>query len=163
LTNARELRGVTVTVRIADDNDDVVVLAGLRRAWNEENAGGAIADEEFAAAFRAWWSAECATRTFFIVSVDDQPVGMANVKRYERMPAAGRVSAGWWGYVGNVFVLAEHRNDGVGLELMQEIISWAGSEHMEHLRLAPSPLSKTFYARLGFEPGAVVELDPPSE
>jgi len=163
LTNARELRGVTVTVRTADEIDDVGVIARLRRAWNEENAGGAIDDEGFDAAFRAWWSAERATRTFFIVSVDDRPVGMANVKRYVRMPAAGRASAGCWGYVGNVFVLSEHRNSGVGHALMQEIIAWAGSEDMEHLRLAPSPLSKTFYARLGFEPGAVVEFDPPRD
>ena len=29
------------------------------------------------------------------------------------------------------------------------------------LRLAPSPRSQSFYERLGFVPGAVVELDPP--
>jgi len=31
-----------------------------------------------------------------------------------------------------------------------------------HLRLAPSPRSVPFYARLGYLPGAVVELDPPT-
>jgi GNAT superfamily N-acetyltransferase len=87
---------------------------------------------------------------------------MANVKRYQRMPAAGRASGGRWGYVGNVFVLDEHRNVGVGRALMEHLIAWAGAEGLEHLRLAPSPLSKSFYARLGFMPGAVVELDPPA-
>jgi GNAT superfamily N-acetyltransferase len=152
-----------VSVRIAGEDDaDVGVLAALRRAWTEENAGGPIDDASFERSFDAWWASERSTRTFFVVELSGRPIGMANVKHYSRMPVPGRASGGWWGYVGNVFVLAEHRNDGVGRVLMDELIRWAGAHGAEHLRLAPSPLSKTFYARLGFEPGAVVELDPPS-
>jgi GNAT superfamily N-acetyltransferase len=151
---------VGISIRIAGD-DDVGVLAGLRRAWNEETAGGAIDDAGFEAAFDEWCVAERSSRTFFLVEVDGRPVGMANVKHYRRMPVAGRPTGGSWGYVGNVFVLAEHRNAGVGRALMDELIEWAGQMRMEHLRLAPSPLSTSFYARLGFVPGAVVELDPP--
>ena len=153
---------MSISIRIADD-DDVEVLAGLRRAWNEENAGGPIDDTGFEAAFREWWAAERTSRTFFLVEVNGRAIGMANVKRYRRMPVAGRASGGWWGYVGNVFVLDEHRNSGIGRALMDELIDWAGRERMEHLRLAHSPLSKAFYARLGFVAGAVVELDPPRE
>ncbi len=149
-----------ISIRIAGDGD-VGVLAGLRRAWNEENAGGPIDDAGFEAVFDEWWAAERPSRTFFLVEVDGRPVGMANVKRYGRMPMAGRPSRGSWGYVGNVFVLAEHRNAGVGRTLMEELIAWAGRMRLDHLRLAPSPLSMSFYARLGFLPGAVVELDPP--
>ena len=151
---------MSISIRIAD-GDDIDVLARLRRAWNEENTGGPIEDTAFEAAFRDWWTTERTSRTFFLAEVNGQAIGMANVKRYRRMPVAGRPSGGWWGYVGNVFVLAEHRNSGTGRALMDEIIDWAGREGMEHLRLAPSPLSKPFYARLGFVPGAVVELDPP--
>jgi GNAT superfamily N-acetyltransferase len=151
-----------VAVRIAGADDvDVAVLASLRRAWTEENAGGPIDDDEFEDSFVSWWREEHSTRTFFVVELGGRPIGMANVKHYGRMPVPGRASGGWWGYVGNVFVLAEHRSDGVGRVLMDELIRWAGSQGAEHLRLAPSPLSNTFYARLGFEPGAVVELDPP--
>jgi GNAT superfamily N-acetyltransferase len=139
---------------------DVGALVALRRAWNEENAGGPIDDAGFDARFRQWLADESATRTFFLVHVDGAPVGMANVKRYTRMPVAGRESAGEWGYVGNVFVLAEHRNGGVGEVLMDELVAWAGREGLVHLRLAPSPRSTSFYARLGFVAGAVVELDP---
>lgn len=148
------------SVRLAGA-DDVQALARLRRAWNEENAGFAVGDPGFEDRFAEWWSSERATRTLFIVQVDGTPVGMANVKCYERMPVAGRPSAGRWGYVGNVFVLAAHRNAGVGQVLMRALIDWAGGAGLEHLRLAPSPLSKSFYERLGFVPGAVVELDPP--
>ena len=84
---------------------------------------------------------------------------MANVKHYARMPVPGR-DAGEWGYVGNVFVLAAHRNGGIGAELMTAILDWARDEGLGHLRLAPSPRAGRFYERLGYVPGAVVELDP---
>lgn len=146
------------SVRIAGP-DDVVALAGLRRAWNAEKGTGD--DDTFVARFASWWEAERTTRTFFLIEVDGRPVGMANVKHYIRMPVVARPDAGRWGYVGNVFVLAEHRNAGTGRVLMEAVVAWAGAEGLGHLRLAPSPLSRTFYARLGFTPGAVVELDPP--
>jgi GNAT superfamily N-acetyltransferase len=152
---------VGVSVRIAGDGD-MAVVAALRRAWNEEDLGAAIEDGDFDAAFAAWWEAERATRTFFVVDVDGEAVGMANIKRYNRMPMAGRSSAGWWGYVGNVFVLPNHRNAGVGRALMDALVAWAGAAGMAHLRLAPSDASASFYRRLGFAAGSVVELDPPA-
>jgi GNAT superfamily N-acetyltransferase len=148
-------------VRIAGAAD-LAVVARLRWTWNEEQAGAAIDDDGFEASFVAWCRAEGARRTFFLVEVDGVAVGMANVMRYDRMPSAGRAS-GHWGYVGNVFVLADHRNAGIGRALMDEVIVWAWVEGMDHLRLAPSPLSATFYDRLGFTAGAVVELDPPKQ
>jgi GNAT superfamily N-acetyltransferase len=141
--------------------DDVAALTDLRRTWNEED-GGPVDDPGFAGAFGEWVAREAPTRTFFLVEVDGAAAGMANVKRYDRMPVAGRPSGGFWGYVGNVYVRPEHRDGGVGAQLMQGVIAWAWSEGMGHLRLAPSPRSRRFYARLGFEPGAVVELDPPT-
>ena len=149
-----------VSVRIAGD-DDIAALTRLRRTWTEENAGAPIDDPDFDAAFAAWCASERSTRTFFLVELDGVAIGMANVKRYERMPVPGRPS-GFWGYVGNVFVLPEHRNGGVGAVLMEAIASWAWSAGMEHLRLAPSPRSVPFYARLGYNAGSVVELDPPA-
>lgn len=160
LDRVEEQAAVGISTRIAGDGD-VGVLADLRRTWNEESVGGSIDDPGFDAAFREWWTAERRTRTFFLVEVGGAAVGMANIKRYDRMPVAGRLSAGSWGYVGNVFVLAEHRNAGVGQALMDELVAWAGQVGLAHLRVAPSPMSKSFYARLGFLPGAVVELDPP--
>ena len=140
--------------------DDAAVLAGLRRAWNEESNGGPIDDPSFDDRFASWVRAERATRTFFVVVVDGVPVGMANVKRYERMPAVGRASAGWWGYVGNVFVLESHRNRGIGEALMSELRSWAAANGYERLRLSPSERARPFYERLGYVAGQVVQLDP---
>ena len=150
-----------IRVRTADD-DDVPALIALRRAWNDENAGARLNDENFDATFTAWWQAERSSRTFFLVELDGDPVGMGNIKRYDRMPVVGRPSGGWWGYVGNMFVLPEHRNAGVGRVLMDEMVSWAWDNGMEHLRLANSPEAQTFYSRLGFVPGSVIELNPPA-
>ncbi len=151
---------MTVTIRIATDADQATVAA-LRRRWNEENAGGRIDDAGFDEAFGRWWTAERATRTFFLAEDGAEPVGMANVKRYERMPAAGGVPAGAWGYVGNVYVVTQRRNAGIGATLMRAVLDWAAANDLGHLRLAPSPRSVPFYERLGYEPGAVVQLDPP--
>ena len=152
---------MAVDVRVAGEGD-VHLLAGLRRRWNEERREAPIDDPDFDARFLGWFDAERSTRTFFFAELDGQPVGMANVKHYERMPAAGMASAGTWGYVGNVFVLPEHRNARIGHALMEHIVEWAGTQGFEHLRLAPSARSIPFYERLGFVPGAVVELDPPA-
>ena len=150
-----------VSVRVAGDgDDDVDALTRLRRLWTEENAGAAIVDPSFDDTLRGWLQTERSTRTFFLVELDGVAVGMANVKRYDRMPVPGR-SAGCWGYVGNVFVLPSHRDSGLGAVLMRALEEWAWSVGMEHLRLAPSPRSGPFYERLGYTAGAVVELDPP--
>jgi GNAT superfamily N-acetyltransferase len=151
---------MAASIRIATDTDRPTVAA-LRRRWNEENAGENIDDPRFDAAFGRWWDTEAATRTFFLAEQGTEPVGMANVKRYDRMPAAGFDDAGSWGYVGNVFVVPERRNAGIGEALMGEIVAWAGRRGLVHLRLAPSPRSVGFYERLGYVPGSVVELDPP--
>ena len=148
-----------MNVRVAGE-DDLDALVALRLAWNEEAQGQAIDDPAFAASFVAWMVAEAPTRTFFLAEVDGEPVGMANVKRYERMPAAGMPSAGWWGYVGNVFVLPVHRDAGIGAALMESLRAWAWDNGYERLRLAPSPKAGRFYERLGYVAGHVVQLAP---
>jgi GNAT superfamily N-acetyltransferase len=147
---------VGVSVRIAGEGDGAV-LAALRRAWGDEAAGGPVDDPGFEARFLAWWRAERGRRTFFLAEVDGAAVGMANVTRVERMPAPGRPVRAW-GHVGNVFVLAAHRDAGVGEALMRHVVAWARDQGLVSLRLAPSPRSRAFYERLGFRPGTVVEL-----
>jgi GNAT superfamily N-acetyltransferase len=150
-----------IRVRVADVDGgiDLAALVALRRAWGEETAGGPVADEGFADRFVAWVRDESSSRTFFLAEDRGEPVGMANVKHYRRMPTLGR-DAGEWGYVGNVFVLPERRNDGIGSILMKGIEAWAKEHELGHLRLAPRDEARVFYERLGYAAGAVVELDP---
>jgi len=150
---------LSVSVRVAGERDTFTLVA-LRRSWNEEDAGGPIDDHELARRFVAWLASEGDSRTFFIVEVDGEPVGMANVKRYVRMPAAGRDDVGHWGYVGNVYVHAAHRDAGVGRVLMDALVAWSREHRYERLRLAPTERARPFYTRLGFVPGQVIQLNP---
>jgi GNAT superfamily N-acetyltransferase len=150
---------LSVSVRVAGERDTGTLVA-LRRAWNEQDSGGPADDHDFAGRFVAWLASEGGTRTFFLVEVDGEVVGMANVKRYVRMPVAGREDAGHWGYIGNVYVHAEHRDAGVGRALMDALVDWCREHRYERLRLAPTERARPFYTRLGFVPGQVIQLNP---
>jgi GNAT superfamily N-acetyltransferase len=146
-----------VSVRIAGDGD-ARTLAALRREWNEEDAGGPIDDAGFESAFAAWLVAEGDTRTFFVVELDGDPIGMGNVKRYSRMPSAGR-TADAWGYVGNVYIRAEHRGGGIGAQLMDALHAWSWTQGYDKLRLSPADRAIPFYERLGWWRSALLQLD----
>ena len=139
-------------------SDDVTALATLRRAWAEEEAGGPIDDDDFEREFASWIAAEGDTRVFFIVEVDTEPIGMGNVKRYERMPTPGR-TRDMWGYVGNVYVSEEHRNAGVGAALMGALAAWAWEHGADKLRLSPATRAVPFYERAGWAQSALLQLD----
>lgn len=147
---------VGVSVRRAHAGD-VALLTSLRREWVEEDNGGPIVDPGFEDAFAAWHAAEGDSRTFFVVEVNGESVGMANVKHYARMPAPGG-GAGAWGYVGNAYVRPEHRNGGVGAALMEGLTAWCW-ERFDKLRLSPMARAVPFYERQGFRQSALLQLD----
>ncbi|WP_353950526.1 GNAT family N-acetyltransferase [Knoellia sp. S7-12] len=83
------------------------------------------------------------------------PVGMANAAIFERMPVPG-TGSGRWIYVANVFVLPEHRRQGIAADLMSAITQWARAEGMVRIVLAPSEMS----IPIGFRPAhALMRLD----
>ncbi|KGN36153.1 GNAT family N-acetyltransferase [Knoellia subterranea] len=136
-----------VTLVAAGELDDLIAL---RLAWKpaESDAdAAALADD-----LRAWWERNGAGRRAWIArGADGIPLGMANAAIFERMPVPGR-PAGRWVYVANVFVVPEHRRQGVAAALMTEIVAWARAEGMVRIVLAPSEMSIPFYASLGFWP-----------
>ncbi|MFC7548140.1 GNAT family N-acetyltransferase [Plantactinospora sp. GCM10030261] len=139
----------TVTVRRAAAGD-VPALADLRRAWTEETVGP-VADPEFADRFAAWYAAEAPTRLFWLAEIDARPVGMVNLVAFTRMPRPGRESSRW-GYLGNAFVLEEHRNAGVGAKLVTALLAYTDAEGFARVVLSPSEASRPFYGRVGFGP-----------
>ena len=134
-------------VRLAGP-DDVPALARLRAAWTAD-----VADDAFEAEFAQWWADEAGRRTIWLAEVDGAPVGMLTVAEFRRMPRPGR-PAGCWGYVGNVFVLEEHRNRGLGRELLEAVLSAARARGYVRLVLAPSERSVPLYRRAGFRDAA---------
>lgn len=143
--------GTSAVVRVATTGD-VDTLASLRRAATEEEAGP-VTDAAFTERFHDWYRREKDRRVFWVAAVDGRPIGMANLVVFRRMPRPGSDSGGW-GYLGNAYVMAEHRNQGIGRQLVAAIVDYADTEGLERIVLNPTQRSVPLYHRSGFRPAA---------
>ena len=137
-----------MTVRIATAAD-VDVVAALRRAWAAEESGPVNDEGAFELGFADWYAAEAGRRTTWLAATGEEPVGMLNLVEFRRMPRPGRPRSGW-GYVSNLFVLAEHRNGGLGRALLDAAIDAAKQREYARLVLSPSVRAVPLYERAGF-------------
>jgi GNAT superfamily N-acetyltransferase len=138
-------------IRISGDGDsDVAALAALRRQWTREQSGEPD-DPEFERRFAQWHAAEAGRRVSWLAEVDDQPVGMANLALFDRMPRPGR-AASRWGYLANAFVLERYRNQGVGHQIVSAVLDYAAGNRLVRVVLSPSERAVPFYLRHGFGP-----------
>jgi GNAT superfamily N-acetyltransferase len=133
--------------------DDGPRLAGLRRAWVEENAGAEVPDPGYDEAYEAWWQREYDRRVSWVAELEGEPVGMLNMCVFTRMPAPGRLHS-QWGYLANLFVLAGHRNGGIGAQLLADCLAFAREQKFVRVVLSPSERSVPFYLRAGFRAAA---------
>jgi len=152
-----------VTVRTATP-DDVPVIAGLRRAWTEENAGQPVDDPSFEDVFAQWFAAEAHQRVTWLAEDTGRVRGMLNLLVFTRMPrpraAAAPAHPGQWGYVANVYVARGHRGRGIGRVLLDAVIAHADAHGFARLVLSPSERSVPFYERAGFAPATSLLLRP---
>lgn len=132
-----------------ETTEDRAALAALRAVWAAEQEPGLDDDPDFEAVYSGWLDAN--PRKFFVAEADGVPVGMLNLLVFERMPKPGKEPSRWV-YLGNVYVLPEFRNAGIGAQLVQKAIAFSRGIKAARMVLSPSPASRTFYARLGFEP-----------
>lgn len=130
---------------------DTPALAALRGAWTADQSGPAD-DQGFEARFRDWYERESARRVTWLAEVSGEPVGMMNLAVFERMPRPGR-DPGAWGYLGNAFVLAAYRDQGIGSQLMRALLAYADDHGYLRVVLSPSERSVPFYQRFGFGGG----------
>jgi GNAT superfamily N-acetyltransferase len=132
---------------------DLPVIAWLRRESAAEQ-DGAAADSSFEERFSAWYARESPRRIVWLAEVGGRPVGAMNLSVFERMPRPGRAPSRW-GYLGNAFVLAAHRNQGIGGQLLDAVLGFA------RVMLSPSERSIPFYERAGFGPADALMLWTP--
>jgi GNAT superfamily N-acetyltransferase len=140
-----------VTVRQAGA-PDLAAIARLRRMSAQEQDGeqdGEQDDPGFEQAFASWFAREMSHRIFWLAEVDGQPVGSMNLMVFDRMPRPGRRPGGW-GYLGNAFVLATQRNQGIGRLLLDAALAFAADHRFARVVLSPSERSIPFYRRAGF-------------
>jgi GNAT superfamily N-acetyltransferase len=133
-----------LVVRVVDASD-VGPIASLRSLSSPE----AEDDSDFARRMAAWLFAEGDRRTTWLATLRMAPVGMASVFEYRRMPRPGRADSKW-GYVGNMFVREDVRNQGIGSALLRAIIAAADERCYARLVLSPSPRALPLFRRAGF-------------
>jgi GNAT superfamily N-acetyltransferase len=138
-------------IRIAGPAD-APALAALRRAWTAEQHGP-VDDAGFEARFFDWYEGESARRVSWLAEVGGDMVGMVNLAVFDRMPQPGR-DPSCWGYLANAFVLAAHRNQGIGSRLLRALLAHADTHGYERVVLRPSDRALPFYQRAGFIPAA---------
>jgi GNAT superfamily N-acetyltransferase len=129
---------------------DVPALAALRRQLSVDQVGR-VDDPDFEQQFREWYEAESSRRVTWLAELDGDPVGMVSLAVFERMPRPGRPT-GRWGYLGNAYVRADHRDRGIGTALITALLDYADAHRLERVVLSPSPRSVPLYRRMGFGP-----------
>jgi GNAT superfamily N-acetyltransferase len=135
---------VTAHIRAADAAD-VEALARLRALWRDEPVTAS-----FVADFRAWHARE-SDRWWWLAVDGGEPVGMVNLKVFDRMPSPGAAPSRW-GYLGNLFVLPAMRGQGLGARLIDALLARADDADLVRVVLSPSAPSRPLYARHGFVP-----------
>src|SRR3984957_15023907 len=118
-------------VRVAGRDDDTVV-AYLRALWT-----GVTPDASFEKRLSRWLASEGDRRTTWLAWVGHDAIGMASLFEYRRMPRPGRDDSRW-GYLSNMFVRQEFRNQGVGSALLSAIVATADERAYARVVLSPS-------------------------
>jgi GNAT superfamily N-acetyltransferase len=93
--------------------------------------------------------AEGDRRTTWLAEMAREPVGMASLFEYRRMPRPDRHDSRW-GYIGNMFVRKQFRNRGIGSALLGTLLATAEERDYVRLVLSPSPNAVRFFERAGF-------------
>jgi predicted N-acetyltransferase YhbS len=133
---------MSLEIRVADAAD-IPALAVLRRQTQ-----GSADDPGFEARFAAWSEAEGDRRTTWVAD-DGGLIGCTSLFEYRRMPAPDRDDS-CWGYLGNMMVVEDRRNAGIGSLLLKAVVTAAEERGYARIVLAPSPRSIEFYRRAGF-------------
>lgn len=87
--------------------------------------------------------------TFWIAEKNGAIVSHAFIQKISMVPNPNRIQD-QWGYVTNCYTTPEYRSQGIGSNLMEELISWAKSSDLELLIVWPSDESVEYYKKLGF-------------
>ena len=77
-------------------------------------------DAAFEERLAAYLAGEAERRTTWLAWDGPDAIGLASVLEYRRMPRPGRPDSRW-GYLGNMFVRDEYRNQGVGSALLAAV------------------------------------------
>ena len=141
-----------VMYRVATEMD-VAELAAMR--WESRLEGAPetpVYDREtFLRACRTFLQQGLADQrwTYWVATTDGQIVAHIFIQRIPKVPKPNH-SAEAFGYVTNVYTRPAYRNQGIGTQLMAQVLQWATNQDLESLIVWPSAPSVRFYERAGF-------------
>jgi GNAT superfamily N-acetyltransferase len=147
-------------IRRAEDADLASIIQ-LRREWTCEQDGDQP-DAGFDERLAAWFARESARRIIWLAEAADRPVGMVNLTVFERMPRPGHAPSRW-AYLGNAFILAAYRNQGIGTQLLSAALHYADENDFARVVLSPSARAIPLYERAGFGPADILMLRTPPQ
>lgn len=131
--------------------DELAAAANLRWQWIAvENKGNpVIAHDEFVSVYTEWATIHSETHSCYLALRDTRVIGMAWLAVLQRVPsprALTRVSAD----LQSVFVLPEHRNSGIGSQLITFVLEAARELGVERVAVHSSQEAIAAYQRAGF-------------
>ena len=146
--------------RLATEND-IPMLSEMR--WEHEYEEGEfdISKQDFINECNLFLvnGLKSGTWEYWIAEEDNIIVSNIYINRIRKVPKSQKLFAEI-GYVTNVHTKAEHRNNGVGTELLKRVKQWAMTNSIELLFVWPSKKSVSFYERQGFSTNnEVMELE----
>jgi GNAT superfamily N-acetyltransferase len=133
--------------------DDVPELARLRwELYAEQDGEPSESPEEYGVRFGRF--ADEALRSdewrSWVARDGDRLIGAMWLHTVQRVPVPGK-RAGPIGYLTNVYIAPEHRNAGLGAELLDRVKTWCSEEGFSLVIVWPTERSRPFYRRGGFD------------
>jgi GNAT superfamily N-acetyltransferase len=132
---------------------DVDELAQLRWDFRREEAPGATVHDQatFLHACAAFLRQGLREQrwTYWVAQQDSQIVSHIYIQRVPKVPKPNRLDDAL-GYVTNVYTRPAYRGQGIGTQLLAQVLQWARAQDLESLIVWPSETSVGFYQRAGF-------------
>lgn len=139
--------------------DDAYTFARMRQAMQGEMNPGKPIDATLREQLFVYWYEMFAgdAAVGWLAEVNDEPIGMVTVLVHLHPPRPN--DAGRRGYVTGMYVVPQHRQNGIGRALMQAAIDWGHAQGLQRLELHSSDQGRPLYGSLGFAPREFLRLD----
>jgi GNAT superfamily N-acetyltransferase len=135
------------------DETDVVALAEMR--WEFQTEGNdstpIVIKAEFVEICSNFLKQGLLQKNwvYWIAELEGEIVSHIFIQRVRGVPRPTWLNNAY-GYVSNVYTKPTYRRQGIGTELMQQVLSWAGQQELDVLIVSISEESLTFYEGNGF-------------
>jgi GNAT superfamily N-acetyltransferase len=131
--------------------EDTPALTRLRWEFSSEEARQAVPYHQFAGEFVAFWNQASAGGDWqaWVAERDGALIGNIYLQVIHKLPRPNAETA-CFGYITNMYIQPEYRQQGVGADLLQASVAWASAAGLQFLLLWYSAEGHPFYRRHGF-------------